>query len=99
MKIKLLAVSVFVLALGINTAEAQHRRNVREHSRYENRHRGHGDFSKGNRHKEFGYQRGDGRHYRQDRKMRNRHRNEFGRHGRTERKFNFHKRHHNRHSF
>ena len=102
MKIKLLAVSVFVLALGINTAKAQNRRGTRDHGRYENRGREHGDLSvRGNRHHDRSFNhRGDGRSYRSDRMMRNRHRSEFGRHGRSERRSYFHKRHHNRrHSF
>ena len=97
MKIKLLAVSVFVLALGINTAEAQNRRGSGENNQYENQSRQNDGFSgRGNRDNDRNFENRDNdrrfnnrdndRDFRSDRGMRNRQRNEYDRRGESGRR-------------
>ncbi len=95
MKIKLLAVSVLVLALGINTTEAQNRRGSGEQNQYEKQGRPNDEYSqRGNRDDDNSYgdnrygdnRRGDrDRDYGSDRMSRDRHDDRFDRYDRHER--------------
>jgi len=101
MKTKLLAVSVFFLALGINTVEAQNRRGSGENSQYE-KHGGQNDGFSGreNRNDDRNFEnRGNDRDFGSDRGMRDRQRNEFDRRGQSGRRSNECKRHDRRRNF
>lgn len=101
MKIKLLTVFVFILALGINTTEAQNRRGSGENNQYEKHGRQNDDFSgRGNRDNDRSFNnRGNDRDFRSDRGMRNRQRNEFDRRGGSGRNSCDYKRHDRRRNF
>jgi hypothetical protein len=95
MKIKLLAVMVLFLALGINTTEAQNRRYKEKHQSGQ-RDRKDGGFSKRDRDGKF--RKGD-KKFRSEKMMKHRHRKEFRRDKRHDRRHVFHKRYRRTHRF
>ena len=110
MKTKLLAVSVFVLALGINTVEAQNRRGSGENNQYEKQGGQNNGFSgRENRNDDRSFEGRDNDHrfnnrdndrdFRSDRGMRNRQRNEFDRRGESGRRSYECKRYQRRNNF
>ena len=101
MKTKLLAVSLFFLALGINTVEAQNRRGSGENNQYEKHGGQNNGFSgRGNRDNDRSFNnRENDRDFRSDRDMRDRQRNEFDRRGQSGRRLYECKRYDRRHNF
>jgi hypothetical protein len=83
MKTKLLAVSLLILAFGINTAEAQNRRASGENNQYEKQERHTDGFSeKGNRNDDRHFNRRSNHgNFRSGHGMRDRQRNNFDRRG------------------